>query len=118
MGAKGVVDVELVVTGGDWGGPAERSLFSPDDAWIDSPIWRLIWALNTLKNPQGRILIEGFYDDVLPAIPEDKMMLKTLVDTFDEESWKRERGIKKFKWDLPGKDLYPHYIMDPLINID
>jgi len=118
LGAKGVVDVELEVSGGDWGGPAERSLFSADDAWIDSPVWRLIWALNTLKNPQGRILIEGFYDDVQPTSPEERQMLEKLRDTFDEESWKRERGIKKFMWDLPGKDLFVDYIMNPIINID
>ena len=76
LGMRGIVAGELKVEGGDWGGPAERALFSADVNWIDSPVWRLIWALNTLKNPDGRILIEGFYDDVRVPTPEEKELFE------------------------------------------
>ena len=38
---------------------------------IPNAAWRLVWALSTLKAPDERVLIEGFYDDLLPATAEE-----------------------------------------------
>ena len=40
--------------------------------------WRLIWALNTLKDQNERILIPGFYDNVLPPSERDLEMLAAM----------------------------------------
>ena len=42
--------------------------------------WRLVWALNTLKSPDERICIPGFYDDVLPATARDLELLAAVPD--------------------------------------
>ncbi len=42
--------------------------------------WRLVWALNTLKDSQERILIPGFYDDVLPPSARDMALLAAVPD--------------------------------------
>lgn len=118
LGFKGIMPFELEVKGGDWGGPAERDLFAADDAWVDSPAWRLIRALNTLKGPDDRILVEGFYDDVIPLTDEEKRMIEELKETFDEEKEKRRLGIKKFKRGLNGKEFLEDYVAGPRINID
>jgi acetylornithine deacetylase/succinyl-diaminopimelate desuccinylase-like protein len=118
LGYKGIIDLELEVKGGDWGGPVDRELIPTDDAWVDAPAWRLVWALCTLKNPQGKVLIDGFYEDVRNPTPEEKEMLEKLRDAFDEEMVKKDKGIKNFKWNLPGKDLLEEYIMKPVVNID
>jgi len=46
--------------------------------------WRLIWALNTLKGPDGRIRIPGHYDSVKPASPRDMELLAAMPDNSDE----------------------------------
>lgn len=42
--------------------------------------WRLAWAINTLKDSQERILIPGFYDDVVPPSARDMALLAALPD--------------------------------------
>ncbi len=42
--------------------------------------WRLVWALNTLKDADETILIPGFYDDVLPPSERDLALLDKLPD--------------------------------------
>lgn len=42
--------------------------------------WRLTWAINTLKDSQERILIPGFYDDVVPPSARDMALLAALPD--------------------------------------
>jgi len=42
--------------------------------------WRLVWALNTLKDPDERIRIPGFYDDVQPATARDLELLAAIPD--------------------------------------
>lgn len=42
--------------------------------------WRLVWALNSLKGPDERIRIPGFYDDARPATARDMELLAAIPD--------------------------------------
>lgn len=118
LGFKGIMPIEVEIRGGDWGGPAGRALFAADDAWVDSPAWRLIKALHSLKDEDNRILVEGFYDDVIPLIAEEKEIIEKLKSTFDEEKEKRRLAIRKFKGGRSGKDYFEDYVTGTIINID
>src|SRR5262245_18376672 len=48
LGAKAVVEVELVSTGQRWGRGPKRDIHSSNKARVDSPAWHLVQALNTL----------------------------------------------------------------------
>lgn len=37
--------------------------------------WRLVWALNSLKDKDENILIPGFYDDIVPPTEREKELL-------------------------------------------
>ncbi len=50
LGVKGILAVDLRVA------DANRDLHSANAAIVESPAWRLIWALNSLKGPDERIL--------------------------------------------------------------
>lgn len=117
-GARGLIALTLKVMGGDWGGPTERSLFAPEAAWIDEPVWHLIKALNILKDLDGRVLVDGFYDDVAPPTEDEARFIKEATDAIEENSLKKKLGIKRFKRGKPAEELLPKYIMDPLLNID
>lgn len=117
LGYKGWIPIELKVEGGEWGGPT-RTLGSADVAWVDAPAWRLVWALNTLLGPDGRVLIEGFYEDVREPTPEEVELLRAAKQEFDEEGKKTELGIARFKGGQPGEALFERYVMDPVLNID
>lgn len=79
FGVRGVLSFELQARGanrdlhsGNWGGIAPN------------PLWTLVHLLGTMKNEQGEITIEGFYDHVQPLTPLEREALAQLpVNTED-----------------------------------
>jgi acetylornithine deacetylase/succinyl-diaminopimelate desuccinylase-like protein len=123
LGWRGLVAGELHCEGGEWGGPAQRVLFSTDDAWVDAPIWRLTWALNSIKDTSGKVLIDGFYDNIVPPTPQEKGWIEKIEESWDEEessfpAGKKVLGIKKYRRGLSGRDLLYDYFFTPVFNID
>lgn len=51
---------------------------------IANAAWRLVWALSTIKGPDERIRIPGFYDNVRPATERDMAYLASQPDHSDE----------------------------------
>ncbi len=73
FGVRGVLSFELRARGanhdlhsGNWGGIAPN------------PIWTLIHLLGTMKNDQGTVTIDGFYDNVQPLTPLEREALEAL----------------------------------------
>lgn len=76
LGMRGICYVELSVK------TAEKDAHSGLGGSIfPNAAWRLIWALNTLKDQHERVLIPGFYDDVRPVDQVDLEYLSRLPDT-------------------------------------
>jgi hypothetical protein len=72
LGLRGICYVEMRCTG------ANTDLHSSVANGVINPAWRLIWALATIKAPDGRVLIPGFYDEVLPPPPEAVIVLEEM----------------------------------------
>ncbi|MBA2447131.1 MAG: M20/M25/M40 family metallo-hydrolase, partial [Chloroflexi bacterium] len=65
LGVRGVLFVELEASG------AKRDYHSGHVGnLLPNPAWELVHLLGTLRSPDGRVLIEGFYDDVREPEPE------------------------------------------------
>ncbi len=64
--------------------------------------WRLVWALNSLKGADERILIPGFYDDVKPPSARDRQLMSALADVTEE--YKARYGVPYFIKGLKGGD--------------
>jgi acetylornithine deacetylase/succinyl-diaminopimelate desuccinylase-like protein len=64
--------------------------------------WRLVWALNTLKNSDEHILIPGFYDNVKPPSTRDRELMSLLADVAEE--YKTRYGLPYFIKGLVGED--------------
>lgn len=62
--------------------------------------WRLVWALNTLKSPDEKILIPGFYDRVKPPTLRDRQLMEELPEVADE--YKDRYGVEYFLKGLTG----------------
>jgi acetylornithine deacetylase/succinyl-diaminopimelate desuccinylase-like protein len=62
--------------------------------------WRLVWALNTLKGPDERILIPGFYDAVIPPSARDRQLMEALPEVAGE--YKERFGVANFLKGLTG----------------
>jgi acetylornithine deacetylase/succinyl-diaminopimelate desuccinylase-like protein len=78
--------------------------------------WRLVWALNTLKGPDERILIPGFYDNVKGPTPRDIELLSALDDP--TEDYRSRYGVPYFTKGLKGgMELKVEEIFSPTCTI-
>jgi acetylornithine deacetylase/succinyl-diaminopimelate desuccinylase-like protein len=77
--------------------------------------WRLVWALNTLKDRDERILIPGFYDGIVPPSPRDMELLAVLPDESAEH--RKTYGVKRFLKDLSGVELRREEVLVPTCTI-
>lgn len=62
--------------------------------------WRLTWALSTLKGPDERIRIPGWYDDIIPPTARDRELMAAQPDLAEE--YKSRYGVKNFLNGLTG----------------
>lgn len=118
LGVKGIIYMDLICQGGEWGGPTRRGVHSANAAWVESPVWRLFWALTSMRVPDGKILIKDFYEGVSPPSPEEEELLKKLEETFDEETIRKEIDVLRFSEGLHGIELLRRYLYSPTINVD
>jgi acetylornithine deacetylase/succinyl-diaminopimelate desuccinylase-like protein len=97
FGVRGVVSFELRARG------ANRDLHSGNYGGIaPNPLWTLVHLLGTMKNAQGEITIDGFYDNVQrPSELEQAALARLPVD---EEAVKRDLEIAHF--DAPRERSY------------
>jgi acetylornithine deacetylase/succinyl-diaminopimelate desuccinylase-like protein len=109
LGVKGILAVDLSVRG------PNRDLHSANAAIVEAPAWRLTWALNSLKGPDERIRIPGFYDDVRPPDERDRAMLAAW--DLDEEGELAEYGLERFVLGLTGEPLKEKLLFQPTCNI-
>ncbi|MDP4164153.1 MAG: M20/M25/M40 family metallo-hydrolase, partial [Bacillota bacterium] len=86
-GIKGMAYLELSCKG------ADIDMHSSVGAYVDNAAWRLVQALATMKNQQNEILVEGFYDGIIPPTAEEKQAVQALP--FDEEAVSKLYGLKR-----------------------
>ena len=111
LGLRGICYVELSVEalGADVHSGIGGSIF-PNAAW------RLVWALNSLKGPDERIRIPGFYDNIIPPTARDRELMDALPDV--AEFYKQQFGVKEFIKGLKGgTDLKMEEVFTPTCTI-
>jgi acetylornithine deacetylase/succinyl-diaminopimelate desuccinylase-like protein len=109
LGAKGIVAVDLKVR------CLGHDLHSANAAIAESAAWRLIWALSSLKGPDERIRIPGFYDDVRLPNERDRAMLAAW--DYDEADQLAEFGARGFVLGLEGEALKEKFLLQPTCNV-
>jgi acetylornithine deacetylase/succinyl-diaminopimelate desuccinylase-like protein len=78
--------------------------------------WRLVWALNTLKDKDERIRIPGFYDQVEPPSQRVRELFSKLPDP--AQDYKTRYGVKTFlKGVTGGTNLFLQEIFEPSCTI-
>ena len=95
LGLRGICYVELSVE------TARTDVHSGLGGSIfPNPAWRLVWALNTLKGPDEKILLPGFYDDIKPPSARDRQLMEALPEVAEE--YKERYGVTHFLKGLTG----------------
>jgi acetylornithine deacetylase/succinyl-diaminopimelate desuccinylase-like protein len=108
FGMRGIVSTDITVYG------ANRGLHSGHYGnWAPNPALGLARLLASMKDAKGRVLIDGFYDDVVPLGEEEKKALREMP--LIDDDLMREYGLATT--DQKGRSL-AELINEPSLNID
>ena len=119
LGAKGVVELELVASGKSWGRGPITDIHSSEKARVDSPAWRLVAALSTLVTPDGNTpAIDGFMEKARPLTARERELLAIAAKQMDEADAKRTLGVTRWIDDLSWQQALERLASQPTVNIE
>jgi|HubBroStandDraft_6_1064221.scaffolds.fasta_scaffold11694_6 acetylornithine deacetylase/succinyl-diaminopimelate desuccinylase-like protein len=119
LGAKGVVELELVSSGARWGRGPKKDLHSSNKARVDSPAWHLVEALACLVSPDGNDpVIEGFAAKARPLSDSDKKMIVEAARRLSEADAKKQMGVDHWIHDVSWQESLEMLCSRPTVNIE
>ena len=118
LGAKGVVELELVSSGEMWGKGPAKDIHSSLKAMVDSPAWHLVKALNTLVSEDGNTITIDNYPKPRPLSAEEKAMIAESSKRRSEEASKKSLSVKQWIDNLPWNDANERLESQPTVNIE
>jgi acetylornithine deacetylase/succinyl-diaminopimelate desuccinylase-like protein len=119
LGAKGVIELELIASGERWGRGPRRDIHSSNKARVDSPAWHLVEALATLVSPDGNDpAIEGFAAKARPLSTAEKAMIAEAARRLDEPGAKKSLGVDRWVRDVSWREALELLMSRPTVNIE
>lgn len=118
LGAKGVVELELIASGEKWGRGPRKDVHSSNRARLDSPAFHLVQALTTLVTADGDPAIDGFADAARPASAEQRALLDAAAARMQEATAKRMLSADRWAHDLPWRESLERFLFAPTVNIE
>jgi acetylornithine deacetylase/succinyl-diaminopimelate desuccinylase-like protein len=109
LGMKGLLYVELIAKG------PSQDVHSSLAVLIENPAWRLVQALNSIRNSDGKILIKDWYEEVREFKSDELDSISR--EPFDEHEFKRQYGVDKFVNDVRGIEARKALVGIPTCNI-
>lgn len=109
LGVKGICYVELSVRS------VSRDLHSSMAALAPNAAWRLTWALATLKGPDEKILIDGYYDHVRALSPAEEAVIRAMP--FDEQFYRDKWAVDGFVTGAQGYEAQKRLLFAPTATI-
>jgi acetylornithine deacetylase/succinyl-diaminopimelate desuccinylase-like protein len=82
---------------------------------VANPIHALVYLLDSMRSPEGKILIDGFYDAVVPLSEEDRASIAAIP--FDEQAQKAAIGVTELVSE-PGYTSTEHMGSRPTLEVN
>ena len=111
LGLKSVLFVELIARG------AKTDVHSLNFPLVPSPVWDLVWALNTILDRNRRILVEDWDEGIWQLDADDEAQLTEKAARVDLDAQKEEWGIPEFALGRDGVDAIRARTYEPTANI-
>ena len=119
LGAKGVIECELVSSGERWGRGPKQDIHSSNKARVDSPAWHLVEALATLVSSDGNDpAIENFADKARPPSADEKSLIAAAAARLDENGAKKLLGVDHWVRDVSWTEALELLMSRPTVNIE
>ncbi|MBL8058731.1 MAG: M20/M25/M40 family metallo-hydrolase, partial [Anaerolineales bacterium] len=109
LGLKGIAYFDLRLKLMDTDAHSGYGPFLPHAAW------RLTWALNSLRGPDGRITLDDYWQHVRPPSAEDLAWVDQLP--FDAERLKAQYGLREFFLGMDARAANRALHFDPTLTI-
>jgi acetylornithine deacetylase/succinyl-diaminopimelate desuccinylase-like protein len=109
LGTSGMLYVELELTG------ASKELHSAGARLYTNPAWRLTWALASIKTPDERVQLPGFYDDLVPPTDEDRRLMAAMP--WNDARQLSEAGLSGFLTGVSGLAAVERLLFQPGLAI-
>jgi acetylornithine deacetylase/succinyl-diaminopimelate desuccinylase-like protein len=118
LGSKGPMEFQLIASGERWGKGPKGDIHSSQHAHVDSPVWHLVQALNTLVEPDGHTpAIDGWFDNVRPLTAREKELIAMTAKASNEAEAKAAMGVKMWINDEPWQQTLERLASQPTVNI-
>ena len=117
LGAKGVVELELVASGEKWGRGPGKDIHSSLKAMVDSPAWRLVKALDTLVSADGNTITIAGYPTPRPISEAERAMVAEGAKRRSEANAKKQYSVQHWIDDLPWQRANERLVSQPTVNI-
>ncbi|MFP5328753.1 MAG: M20/M25/M40 family metallo-hydrolase [Alphaproteobacteria bacterium] len=118
LGAKGVIEVQLVSSGERWGRGPAKDVHSSLMAIVDNPAWRLVKALDTLVADDGFTpAIDGWFENVAPLTDRQKQMIAQSYSEEENAQTMQQLGVKRWIKDEDGLTAAYRLVSQPTVNI-
>ena len=119
LGAKGVIECELISSGERWGRGPRKDVHSSNKARLDSPAWHLVEALATLVSSDGNDpAIEGFADKARPISEAERKMIAEAARRLSEAESKKLLGVEHWVHDVNWREALELLMSRPTVNIE
>jgi len=118
LGAKGVVELELIASGEKWGRGPAKDVHSSNRARLDAPAFHLVQALNSLVTADGDPAIDGFADAARPPSAAERTMLDVAASRLKESTALGLLSAKVWAHDLPWRASLERFLFTPTVNIE
>ena len=118
LGAKGVIEVQLVSSGEKWGRGPRKDIHSSLMAIVDNPAWRLVKALDTLVADDGFTpAIDGWFENVVPLTDRQKQMIAQSFTPEKGAETMRQLGVRRWIKDEDSLTAFNRLASQPTVNI-
>jgi acetylornithine deacetylase/succinyl-diaminopimelate desuccinylase-like protein len=117
LGAKGVVEFELIASGERWGRGPAKDVHSANRARLDSPAFHLVQALNSLVTAEGDPAIDGFADKARPISAEENKMIDQAAQKGSEANAKKQSSAERWSHDADWRTSLANLVSKPTVNI-
>ncbi|MDN3954515.1 M20/M25/M40 family metallo-hydrolase [Sporolactobacillus laevolacticus] len=108
LGVRGILYVEITAKGADWDNHSGNK-----GNIVPNPAWELVQLLATMKDKDGHITIEGFWDNVRQPTKKEQELIKTLP--LDTKQLAEQIGYKDFN--MTAEEYYRKLTLEPTLNI-
>ena len=117
LGAKGVVELELIASGERWGRGPGKDIHSSLKAMVDSPAWRFVKALDTLVSEDGNTITIDNYPRAPAISAEERAMIATATKIRSEAKSKAALSVPRWIDDLSWQAANERLVSQPTVNI-